>query len=288
MKRFLTLGLALVLVFALSALIACTPEAEEPEVANDEPEVTTEAPALETLTPGYLTIATGNPAFPPWVEDDDPESGRGFEAAVAYAVAERLGFAPEQVVWVRTDFEAAIAPGPKDFDFNLQQFSINDERREVVDFSSSYFVSPQAVLTLTDSEFADAGSIADLQGATIGAAAGSTSLLIAEDHFEDVAIFNDVAAAVQALSVGQIDAIINDLPSVLFTAAVQLYDVGGGALVGTIEGSDEGEGFGLLLAKDSPLTAPVTEAVDSLRADGTLDRLAEEWLIAGAGGVILR
>ena len=285
MKRFLTLGLALMMVFALSALVACTPD-EEDEYIPETPQA--EAPALETVTPGYLTIATGEPAFSPWVENNDPESGEGFEAAVAYAVAERLGFTADQVIWVRTGFEEAIAPGPKDFDFNLQQFSITEERREAVDFSSSYFVSPQAVLTLVDNEFANAESIADLQGATIGAAAGSTSLIIAEEHFEEVAVFNDVAAAVQALSVGQIDAIINDLPSVLFTKAVQLYDVGGGALVGTIYGSDEGDGFGLLLAKDSPITDAVSEAVDSLRADGTLDRLAEEWLIAGADGVILR
>jgi polar amino acid transport system substrate-binding protein len=286
MKRILTLGLALLMVFALSALVACTPDEDEEEVYV--PEVTTEAPALDTLTPGYLTIATGQPAFSPWVENDDPESGQGFEAAVAYAVADRLGFSADQVVWVRTDFEAAIAPGPKDFDFNLQQFSITEERAEVVDFSSPYFVSPQAIVALEDGDFANAASIADLQGATIGAASGSTSLIIAQEHFgEDVAVFNDVDAAVQALRVGQVDAIINDLPSALFTKAVQLYDEGG-VLVGSIYGSDEGAGFGLLLPKDSPLTDPVSEAVDALRADGTLDALAEQWLISGADGVILR
>ena len=99
------------------------------------------------VTPGKITIATGEPAYYPWVIDDAPESGEGFEAAVAYAVAEQLGFDADDVVWVRTSFEEAIAPGPKDFDVNLQQFSITDERKESVDFSSPYYETTQVVVT---------------------------------------------------------------------------------------------------------------------------------------------
>ncbi len=241
------------------------------------------------VTEGKLTIATGDPAYSPWVLDDAPESGQGFEAAVAYAVAEKLGFAKEDVVWVRTTFDEAIAPGPKAFDFNLQQFSITAERAEAVDFSSPYYETAQVVITSESSAAAGAASLADLAGLRIGAAAGTTSFDAAEQKIAPAAgvqIFNSNADAVLALQSGTIDAIVVDLPTAFYLAYVEIE---GGAIIGQLPKLDgkNGDDFGLLLPKDSALTESVTAAVDALRADGTLDALAEEWLTNAADVPVL-
>ncbi|MEU1972252.1 ABC transporter substrate-binding protein [Microbacterium sp. NPDC019599] len=232
------------------------------------------------VTPGKLTVATGEPAYYPWVIDDAPESGEGFEAAVAYAVAEQLGFAADDVVWVRTGFEEAIAPGPKDFDFNLQQFSISDERKLSVDFSSPYYETTQVVITTGSSAAADATSIADLKDLLIGAQTGTTSFTAIEESIQPTQgaqAFNTNEDAKLALENDQVDAIVVDLPTAFYIAGAELTD---GVIVGqlpTPEG-ESGDQFGLLLAKDSPLTEQVSAAVDALREDGTLDDLAEQWL----------
>lgn len=246
-------------------------------------------PASEYVTDGKLTIATGEPAYYPYVIDDAPETGEGFEAAVAYAVAEELGFAAEDVVWVRSTFDAAIAPGPKDFDFNLQQFTITPERAESIDFSSPYYSADQAVITIEGSAAAEATSIADLQGLLIGAQTGTTSLLAVEQIIAPTAgaqVFNTNDDAKLALENGQVDAIVVDVPTAFYMTGVELD---GGLILGSlpeIEGAaDE---WGLVLSKDSPLTERVTAAVDALREDGTLDRLIEEWLGADQGVPALR
>lgn len=241
------------------------------------------------VTEGKLTIATGDPAYEPWVIGDDPESGQGFEAAVAYAVAEKLGFDEADVVWVRTGFDEAIAPGPKSFDFNLQQFSITEERAEAVDFSSSYYETSQVVITSESSAAAEAATLAELSALRIGAAAGTTSFDAAEQKIAPaggVQVFNTNADAVLALQSGTIDAIVVDLPTALYLAYVEIE---GGSVLGQLPKLDgkNGDDFGLVLAKDSPLTARVTEAVDALRADGTLDALAEEWLTDKGGVPVL-
>jgi polar amino acid transport system substrate-binding protein len=231
------------------------------------------------ITEGKLTIGTGEPAYYPWVLDDDPDSGEGFEAAVAYAVAEELGFAADDVVWVRTTFDQAIAPGPKDFDLNLQQFSITEERAENVDFSSPYYETTQVVITVEGSPAASATSIADLQGLLVGAQTGTTSLDAIETVIQPTAgaqVFNTNDDAKLALQNGTVDAIVVDLPTAFYLTGVELD---GGKIVGQLPASaGGGDAFGFVLAKDSPLTADVTAAVDALRADGTLDELAAEWL----------
>ena len=171
---------------------------------------------LETASEGTLTIATGEPAFPPWVLDDDPESKQGFEAAVAYAVAEQLGYEDSDVTWVRTTFDSAIAPGPKDFDFNLQQFSISDERKQAVDFSSGYYTVSQVVVSYAGSPIDGATSLAELANARFGAAVGTTSLDAIEEQIQPAAspsVFNDNAAGVAALKNKQIDGFVVDLPT---------------------------------------------------------------------------
>lgn len=233
----------------------------------------------EYVTPGKLTIGTGEPAYYPWVQDDDPESGEGFEAAVAYAVAAQLGFDEGDVEWVRTTFDQAIAPGPKDFDFNLQQFSITPEREEAVDFSSPYYETTQVVITVDGSPAAGASSIADLKGLLIGAQTGTTSLDAIEEVIAPTAgaqVFNTNDDAKLALQSGTVDAIVVDLPTAFYLTAVELD---GGEIIGQLpETSAGGDQFGLVLAKGSPLTERVTAAVDALREDGTLDELAAEWL----------
>ncbi len=242
------------------------------------------------VTEGKITIGTGEPAYYPWVIDDAPESGEGFEAAIAYAVAEELGFAAEDVVWVRTTFDEAIAPGPKDFDFNLQQFSITEERAEAVDFSSPYYETTQVVITTEASAAAGATSIADLRGYLIGAQVGTTSLTAIEEQIKPTAgaqVFNTNDDAKLALESGQVDAIVVDLPTAFYLTGVELT---GGLIIGQLpkpEGTS-GDQFGLVLAKDSGLTGDVTAAVDALREDGTLQAIADEWLADAADAPVLQ
>jgi len=255
------------------ALAACTPASEV---------------STSYITEGKLTIATGQPAYPPYVVENEPESGEGFEAAIAYAVAEQLGFAKDDVVWVRTGFEEVIQPGPQNFDINLQQFTISDERKAAVDFTSPYYATPQAVVTLEGTAAADADSIADLSGLLIGAASGTTSFTAIEDVIkptQGAQVFNTNDELKVALQNGTVDAIVVDLPTAFFLTGVELD---GGVLVGQLpQDAGTSDEWGILLAKDSPLTAEVTAAVDALRADGTLDAIADEWLGADAGAPVL-
>lgn len=234
--------------------------------------------SLKTVTPGKLTIATGEPAYSPWVENNDPASGKGFEAAVAYAVAGKLGFANADVVWVRSTFDAAVAPGAKDWDFNLQQFSITEERRNAVDFSSPYYTTAQAVVTLKGSPVSGATTVAELKGALLGAQTGTTShRMLTETVTPTTApsVFNNSQDTVQALKGGQVDAIVVDLPTALYLVAAELD---GGVVVGQFADTSGGDQFGLVLPKGSALTAAVTGAVDALRTDGTLGSLTKTWL----------
>jgi len=243
---------------------------------------------LETVTPGKLTIATGDIAYFPYVIDDDPSSGEGFEAAVAYAVAGELGYAPEDVEWVRTSFDAAIAPGPKSFDFNIQQYTITDERKQAVDFSSPYYQASQAVVAIEGSAADGVDSIAGLKDLLLGAMAGSTSATtIAEAIDPNVApqLYNSNEDAVAALQAGQIDAIVLDLPTAYYATGVYIED---SFIVGELPAAGVPDQWGLLLAKDSPLTAAVTAAVDAIRANGQLQKITDEWLGSGQGVKLLK
>ena len=263
-------------------LAACS---TTPEPASSESAASSEP---TYLTEGKFTVATGEPAYFPYVIDDAPESGDGFESAVAYAVAEKLGFASDDVVWVRTGFDEAIQPGPKSFDVNLQQFSITDERKQTVDFSSPYYSTPQAIITTGDSPVADATSIADLKDALIGAQTGTTSFTAIENVIQPSAAaqaFNTNDDAVLALTSGQIDALVVDLPTAFYLTGVE---IDGGVLIGQLPAVDGvSDDWGLVLDKDSSLTASVTDAVDALREDGTLDEIASTWLGADAGAPVL-
>ncbi|MCS0500638.1 ABC transporter substrate-binding protein [Protaetiibacter mangrovi] len=240
------------------------------------------------ITPGKLTIATGETAYYPYVIDDAPESGEGFEAAVAYAVADQLGFAKDDVVWVRTSFESAIAPGPKSFDFNIQQYTITDERTQAVDFSSPYYAASQAVVAIQGGKADGVDTLAGLKDLLLGAMAGSTSATtIDEAVAPNVApqLYNSNEDAVAALQAGQIDALVLDLPTAYYATGVYIED---SFIVGELPAAGVPDEWGLLLAKDSPLTAKVTAAVDAIRADGTLDEITDEWLGSGQGVTLLK
>ncbi len=271
-------GLAALAAVGALALSGCSAESGSTGGASGE---------LQTVTEGKLTIATGEPAYEPWVVNDDPASGEGFEAAVAYAVAKELGFDPEDVVWVRTTFDSAIAPGPKDWDFNLQQFSITEGRKQAVDFSSAYYVTTQAVVTVEGSPAAEATSISDLKGVNVGVASGTTSYTLAAEKLgEDaLSVFNNNDDVVLALQSDQIDALVVDLPTAFYLAAAVLD---GGIVLGQFEGTDGGDEFGLVLPKGSPLTAAVTAAVDRLREKGTLAELEATWLSEAVSVPVLK
>lgn len=235
--------------------------------------------ALQTLTPATLTFGTDQPVYPPWFVDDDPTSGKGFESAVAYAIAEQLGYPKDKVAWVRVPFNAAVQPGTKTYDVDLNEFSITEERKLAVDFSSPYYDVKQAVVTLGTSPAANAASLAELKNAKLGAQVGTTSydaILSQIAPSAPPAVFNSNDDAKLALSNGQVDAIVVDLPTAFYITSAELD---GGKIIGQLPlGSDTPEQFGAVLDKGSPLTGCVSQAVDKLRTDGTLTQLEKEWL----------
>ena len=241
---------------------------------------------LATVTEGKLTIATGEPAYYPWIIDDAPQTGNGFEGAVAYAVAKQLGFTNDEVVWVRTTFDSAVTPGEKNFDFNLQQFSITEERKTAVDFSSPYYTAPQAIVSFKGSKIDGKTSLADLKGAKLGAAVGTTSLdAISTQIGAKPQVFNDNAAGVSALKNKQIDGLVVDLPTAFYLSGVEVPN---GIIVGQLPSTGSGDQFGLLLSKGSKLTSCVSGAVDAITADGTLAAITDKWLATDAGAPVLK
>jgi polar amino acid transport system substrate-binding protein len=251
---------------------------------------------LALKTPGVLTLSTDNPAYSPWFQggnegaevwvgdyNNDPANGEGYEGAVAYAIAEKLGFAKEKVTWIVTAFDQSFAPGEKSFDLFMNQVSIKADRAEAVDFSNGYYDVAQGVVTIEGSKIAGATSIAELKGAKLGTQIGTTSYdailnVIAPD--QEPAVFNTMDEAVAALQAGQIDGVVADVPTTFYMRDAQLD---GGVIIGQLKGTGDGaEQFGVVLQKGSPLTACVNIAIDALKADGTLDALLLEW-IGGSG-----
>ena len=230
----------------------------------------------QTVAPGKLTIATGDPAYEPWVMNDKPESGKGYEAAVAYAVAEKMGFKKSDVVWTRTTFDSAIAPGAKDWDMNIQQFGITPERKKAVDFSASYYNDSQAIIVKKDGKYAKAKSLNDLKDATIGAMVGTEGYKYAKKIKDDIQTFNDDAAVGQALDAGQIDALVTSTVECVYM--VDSDQVKNATVLGRIANSTGPNGMGIVLPKDSKLTAAASKAVKELNADGTIKALQDKWL----------
>lgn len=277
-----------VTALTVAAAVACAPADEEPNTddagagTGDAAQCTPDD--LETLEPGTLTIATSDPAYGPWMVDNDPVNQEGYESAVAYAVAEQLGYGDDAVSWVRVPFDAAVQPGPKTFDFDINQFSITPERAEAVDFSSPYYEVRQAIVAVEGNAAAGAAGLADLKDVRIGAMLGTTSMAAVNEFIEpssEPAGYNSNDDAKLALDNGQVDAIAVDLPTAFYLTAAEIE---GGVIVGQLplpEG--EAEEFGLVLDLESPLTDCVSQAVDALRDNGTLADLETQWLADVAG-----
>ncbi len=238
--------------------------------------------------PGTLTVGTGNPAFPPWFEGgesegsefefNDPANGEGYESAVVYALAEQLGFSADQVTWVPVGFNKSFAPGPKPFDFVLQQISYKPERDEAVDFSESYYDVNQALVSVAGSSIAGATTIAELADAKLGAPIGTTSLDVIEDVIqpnEEAAVYDDLGAAIQDLKSGAIDGVVVDLPSAFFITAVQIPK---GVVVGQFPTTEVQEYFAMAFETGSPLVECVNLGLQEMKAGGTLAAIQQEWL----------
>jgi polar amino acid transport system substrate-binding protein len=296
-----TTRMAVVVMAMAMFMAACGGSAASPSASADASCVK-ENLALKSA--GELLIGTDNPAYSPWFQggndgadttpwtgdyNNDPSKGQGYESAVAYAVAEQLGFTPEQVTWVVATFDQALAPGEKGFDIYLAQVSIKPERAEAVDFSSGYYDAAQGVVTIEGSPIAGATSIADLKTAKLGAQIGTTSLDAINNVIKpdtEVAVFNTNDEAVAALEGGLVDGIVTDVPTAFYMRDAQLT---GGIIVGQLpsDGSAQ-EQFGMVLEKGSALTACVSAAVNALKADGTLAALLTEWIADKASAPVLK
>lgn len=235
--------------------------------------------AGKTLTDGKLTIATGNPAYYPWVMDDAPESGKGFEAAVAYAIADEMGFSAEDVVWVRSSFDEAIQPGAKNFDLNMQQYSITPEREEVVDFSLPYYTAPMAVLVGANAS--DTPATKDgLKDLIFGAVSSTTAVPKLNDVIQpnkSPLLYGDNADVNAAMQANQIDAALYDLPTALYLSAVVIE---GSKILGQFapDASDNPDQFGILMEDGNPIKTCVDSAITALTDNGRLAEIEATWL----------
>ena len=237
---------------------------------------------LQTQTAGQLTVATDQPAFPPYFINNDPTNGKGFESAVAYSIADQLGYKKADVKWVVEPFNSSFAPGPKSFDFDVNQISITPQRSKQVDFSAPYYTANQAVVALKGSDAANAKSLADLKSANIGVQIGTTSLDAVNAKIQpdsEPQVYNSSSDVVTALKNQQIDATVVDVPTALYLTAVQVPQA---TIVGQFS-APGGDQWGALLAKDSPLTACVSSAIDQMRSSGELAQLNQRWMSQAAG-----
>jgi len=277
MKR---LSLTLLLLAAL-CVVGCG-SSDDSSTSASAGGATCKKGRLATEKQGVLTVATDKPAYPPYFEDDDPTNGEGFESAVAYAIAKQLGYPPAKVEWTVEGFNASFAPGPKDFDFDVNQITITPPREKAVDFSAPYYRANQAVVALKDSDAAKAESLTDLQDAKLGVQIGTSSLEEAEAEIDPSSrpeVFNTSNDVVQALKNGQIEAIVVDLPTALYLTAVQVPEA---TVVGQF-GAGSGEAWGALLEKDSQLTGCVSEAIEELESSGELEKITQRWMSQAAG-----
>jgi polar amino acid transport system substrate-binding protein len=245
---------------------------------------------LTLVTAGKLTVGTDSPAYGPWFSDDKPANGKGFESAVAFAVAAKLGFAPADVTWNVVKFDSAFAPGKKNFDFDINQVSINAARAEAIDFSDGYYDANQSVVGFADSPVAAAKTVADLKTAKLGAQQGTTSYDFIKNVIKpdtEPLIYNDNNAAKAALNAKQIDAIVLDLPTAFYVSAVEIE---GTKVIGQFVSEQNGkqEQFGMVFEKGNKLRGCVNEALAAMKADGTLAAIQQAELSDATSAPIIK
>ncbi len=264
--------------FAVVGLVGCAPEDQPASTSSPSGADACGKDKLALKTPGTFSAGTDKPAYEPWFSGDDPSNGKGYESAVTYAVAAKLGFQSSEVKWQTVQFNAAFAPGTKKFDVDVNQISISEDRRKAVDFSTGYYDVRQTVITTAGSKIASAKSVADLADAKLGAQVGTTSYTALRDVIKpkpSPAVFDTNDLAVQALKNKQIDGIVVDLPTAFYMTAAQLDD---GKIVGQLPAGAQAEQFGFVLEKGSALTACISQAIDALKTDGTLAKLQQQYL----------
>ncbi len=255
-------------VLALAAALAAPASAQT--LATDDPRL---------VNPGFLTVGTGDPVYPPWMLNNDPAGGEGFENGLVYALAEELGFSRDQVRWVGQTFEQTIAPGDKPFDFAIQQISVTEARAQVVSFSQVYFQPDKAVIALPGSAVEGATSFADLRAARWGAVIGTTDLMYLENivGVTDAAVYDDQIGVFQAMRAGQIDATLVALPTALFATAVQIPEA---SIVAILPPDANDRGHGLLFQFGNPLVPVIDAALSRVIARGVVEELKATYLIA--------
>jgi len=278
----------LALLLPVAALTACSPSNDSSSSPSASPS-SCERSQLPLLKSGTLTVGTSSPAYPPWFSDNDPTNGKGYESAVAYAVAKQLGFSHDEVTWVKVPFNNSYKPGAKNFDFDINQISITPAREQVVDFSDGYYSAAQGVIALKSNPAAKATSLADLKPYKLGAQTGTTSLTAIRDVIQpdqSPAVFQDTNAATQALKNGQVDGILADLPTAFIIAATELPN---GTIVGQFQPeTGQQEEFGMLFEKGSGLVPCVNQALATLKSDGTLAALEKKWVSDVANVPVLK
>ncbi len=280
------LALAIVPLLALAFLAGCGGSKKDSSTtsttANAKDAAAECTPeSMETHSAGELTVATDKPAYPPYFENGKPEDGEGFESAVAYAIGKQLGYPKAKIKWTVEPFDSSYAPGPKNFDFDVNEISIEPVREKAVDFSAPYYTAKQAVVALEGSEAAKATSLSELQGTKFGVQINTTSLKAVEEFIEPSSkpeVFNSSDDVVTALKNGQVEAVVVDLPTALYLTEAQVENA---AIVGQF-GNAEGEEWGALLAKESPLTECVSGAIEALEESGELEEITQRWMSQAA------
>jgi len=255
------------------------------------------AASCPTISSGKLTVGTDNPAYGPWYgggspkgskwKINDPSTGKGYESAVAYAVAKALGYSRAQVQWTYVPFNRSFAPGRKSFDFDINQISYTPARAKVVTFSNSYYDVNQAIVVLAGTKIAAVRTVAGLSSFKLGAQLGTTSYAYIKDHIKpstQPAVYQQNAAAIQALKNKQIDGLVVDLPTAFYVSAVQVEH----ANVLQFPSVPGGEHFGMVFAKGNPLAGCVDGALAKLKANGTLARIQQAWLAKATGAPVLK
>jgi len=284
------LVLFLIAVLGLALFVGCGSSDDSSNEGSGSSGATTASDCtpegLGTFKDGVLTIATDSPAYPPYFEDDDPTNGKGFESALGYAIAGELGFNDSQVEWATVPFDASYRPGPKDFDFDLNQISITPDREKAVSFSVPYYTANQAVLVKKGSELDGITSLDQLKDASIGVQVGTTSLDAVEEQIQpeaDPKIFNNSNDVVTAFKQDQVDAIVVDLPTAIYLRDAELSDT---VVAGQFE-QEGGDQWGALMSKDSDLKGCVDQAIETLRENGTLEELTNQWMADSAKAPML-
>ena len=274
---FRPLSIIAVLALAAGTLAACGSSTSSDTTSTAATSSSCKKGQLKTAASGVLTVGTDKPAFPPYFIDDDPSNGKGFESAVTYAVADKLGYPASSVKWEVVPFNSSYAPGTKTFDFDINQISITPAREKAVSFSTPYYTAPQAVLTLEGSKAASATDIAGLKDVTFGVQVGTTSLEAVNNVIEPTEqpqVFNDSNDTVNALKIKRVEAIVTDLPTAIYLRDAELDNA---TVVGqfNVPGGDQ---WGLLSQKGSPVTACLDQALAQLKSDGQLQKITDQWM----------